>query len=480
MKRILILVLAAAICLGSCTKKLDKSPYNSIPDEFAFNTEVDFGNAIKGMYTGMIALTNLGTPAPLPSFYGDTWNLDADVMADNVIVGTAGRGTRTIFHNWQYSGNNTSVLYSDGYVIIRRANAILANLDKLPAGAFKSNAQGEALAVRALIHFDMARMYCKAYTQAAASDPGLPYVVSLDPTLKPARGTVKELYDKVVADMEAAEPLINTSNGVGRLNKASVAGLLSRIYLYRGEWQKCVDAATRSLALNGNPATITEFPGIWTDATETGVLFKVKIQDNDNLTPGVNWSQTSGSGTRSEYVVDFAFYQLFQNNDVRKSAYIRTSAFGGFTYNHIAKYFGRATGRANVIDIKILRVAEILLNRAEAYHRLGGAANEALALADLDRLRTNRYTGFSSPGETGTALLDAIYLQRRLELAFESDRFFDLKRRGLGISRSNFGDYADGTGAGYVVKTLAANDPKFQLPIPQTEINVNPNIVQNP
>ena len=146
-------------------------------------------------------------------------------------------------------------------------------------------------------------------------------------------------------------------------------------------------------------------------------------------------------------------------------------------YNNIYKYFGRAAGNANVVDVKALRTAEVLLSRAEAYARLN---KNTEALADLNTLRKQRYSDYVAGTETGADLLTAILLQRRLELAFEGSRFFDLKRLGLGVTRSSFGDKSDGTGINNVTKALPAGDIHFQLPFPQSEINANPNIVQNP
>jgi hypothetical protein len=135
-----------------------------------------------------------------------------------------------------FNSNNNWNMWPDAYVTILRANSILTNLSKLPAGNFKSNVQGEALALRALAHFDLLRLYAKSYTSATATDPGVPYVTSTDPTLLPARTPVKMAYDMVVADLLQAQTVIAADNGVGRLNKVAVEGLLSRVYLYRGEY----------------------------------------------------------------------------------------------------------------------------------------------------------------------------------------------------------------------------------------------------
>ena len=129
-----------------------------------------------------------------------------------------------------------------------------------------------------------------------------------------------------------------------------------------------------------------------------------------------------------------------------------------------------------MVDIKILRAAEARLNKAEALYELG---QETAARAALDEVRTRRYENPPS-GESGTALRDAIRLERRLEFAFEYQRFFDLKRWGLGVTRADFGDLEDGDGTPSDELVLPAGSFKLQLPIDQSSIIVNPNLQQNP
>jgi starch-binding outer membrane protein, SusD/RagB family len=467
MKKILFSVmLLAGMFLTGCDRELTLAPYNSITVDQAFSTPTDFSNAVNGMYRGFLGA----------SYYGGDQIIVPELLADNVIISQRGRLTNRTFGEYTYSGEATSGLFFNAYVPVRRANAILENLDKLTDAALKANYQGEALAARALAHFDLVRLYSKGYLSATAQDLGVPYVTSTDASQKPARPPVREVYDKVVADLVNAEKAINPSNGVGRLNRAAVSGLLSRVYLYRGEWQNAVDAATRCLTASPSVATIAELPALYKDATENGVLFKLRVVDKDAISVGVNYSQA----TRSEYVVDYDLYLKYAKNDVRLTAGIVTSVYTGASYNQIAKYLGRATGNANVVDVKVLRNAEVLLNRAEALFQL---KKEADALTDLNRLRTNRYTGFDATKaiETGADLSAAIDLERRLELAFEGDRFFDLKRKNLPVVRNTkYGDLGNGTGVTYTKTGLAINDPKFQLPIPQAEINANPNLTQNP
>ncbi|RYF37975.1 MAG: RagB/SusD family nutrient uptake outer membrane protein [Chitinophagaceae bacterium] len=483
MKKVKYIFFISILGLASCKKEqLELYPYNQIETTQAFNTEADVTLAVNGMYAGLRTSGSY--------FVSGIWNIMADVLADNLIINQAGRQTLKTYGEWRYTGENTSGLFSGGYTIVRRANAILENIDAFPDGAFKNNTKGEALALRALVYFDMARLFSKTYENASDADLGLPYVTATDPTVKPANESVKSFYGKVIADLELAKTLIGTSNGIYRLNRNSVQGLLSRVYFYKGDMAATITASNDALGATPNVASRTDFPKIWTDEVNTGVLFKVRNskQDNQNA-QGVNYYQVVSGERKSEYVVEYNFNAMFLPEDIRTSTYISKSKFNQVEYNNVIKYNARANGDpAGVVDAKVLRTAEVLLNRAEAYARTG---NTAGAVADIILLRTNRYSPYNPAkvvdggnGDvdlSGQPLLDTIYKERRLELAFEGDRFFDLKRRNQPVLRDGTkGEKADGTGTPYVFTTLAAGDHKFQLPFPQIEVNYNTNLKQNP
>jgi hypothetical protein len=462
------LILFTVVFLAACNKKeLDLYPYNQIETTQAFNTTNDVDLALGGVYNGLRAAG---------SYYQGDWNIAFEVVSDNLVLNQQGRLSQQTFYNWQYTGNGTSGLFGNAYALIRRANAIIENIGKVTAtDSYKNNVKAQALAARGLLHFDLSRVYGKTFTNATEKDSTAPYVTSTDATLVPGKMAVKDVYALVVADLTNAEAMIGTSNGVGKISKAAVQGILSKVYLYMGEWDKSIAAATAALGSTPAIGTIATFPSIWTDASEVGVLFKIKntLTDNSN-TLGVNYWQNTG-GIKSEYNVDYDFFKLFKSNDVRTATYIQTSAFNAVTYNHVMKYAGKTGFPAGVLDGKVLRSAEVLLNRAEANYRNG---NSTAALADLNLLKTNRYTGHTNVSLSGTALLNEILLERRLELAFEGDRFFDLKRRNEGVTRSGKGDKADGTGTAALFLTLAPGDFKFSFPFPQSELNFNKNLTQ--
>jgi hypothetical protein len=163
---------------------------------------------------------------------------------------------------------------------------------------------------------------------------------------------------------------------------------------------------------------------------------------------------------------------------VRTGAFLETSPFEGDLYNHVIIHNTSSINMGSgVVDIKVIRAAEVQLNKAEA---LANMNMDGPALAALDLVRDQRYVVNPGGGETGQALKDAIQMERRLELAFQGHRFFDIKRQGDAITRTNAGQFADGTGTPPLFLTLPAGDCKFELAIPVTEINVNPASTQNP
>lgn len=463
----LLLVGAAFTVATSCDDKLNLDPLAEVPSTGALVTAPDFENGVRNLYVVMRR----------ENYYSGNLISFPDVQSDNATFVETGRQTQRSAHEWRYNSNDTQGGFmASCYSVAQRANFVLENVDRLADGDFKNNIIGEATAARALAHFDAIRTFAPIPSSGASANaaPGLPYMTSSDIRQKPGRMPVGEFYDNLVTDLTTALPLIAANNGPGRLNKDGVNAILSRLYLYMGRWQDAIDAADQVATPVGARA---DFTGIWNDSNSSGVIFDIKLNQVNAETPGVSYNQTLPSGIRSEYVASFQLFQLYANEDIRKSAYIRTAPFDGQLYNHVIKYLSSvnntATGRVNV---KVLRKAEVLLNKAEAHANLN---QDALALAALDELRSNRYAPFVSGAETGQPLKDAIQLERRLELAFEGHRFFDLKRQNKPIARGAFGDFADGTGLLPLFPSLPAGDCRFDMPLPQLELNVNPNLTQN-
>ena len=479
MRKILIGSLALSLIFTSCDKEdLQLYPYDAVSENIVLETPTDFENVVLGSYSYMIK--NLGADG-----FGQELLIDSEVATDNLIINQQGRlSNRDGYRFTSTAGSSHFDFYESAYRSIYFANLAINNINKLDAGARRDNIEGEALFIRALNHLELLRNYAKIPTQStdALSSLGVAYVTVADASLRPSRKTVQECYDLVLADLLASRAKIGTSNPQGRASLAAVNTLLSRVYLYLGDYPNTIFYANEAISsFSGTISTRSQFytsatNGLWEDSNSAGVVFKLRIDQIDGTTPGVAYSQASGSQTRSEYVPTKELFDLYSSTDIRRSAYFKVGPFSGSTYNNISKYDGRGSGVRNVVDIKVLRIEEAYLNKAEAEYRFSGAG-----LTSLDAVRSQRYSSFVSGGETGAALLDAILLERRLEFAFEMDRFYTMKRLGLSVNRSaTDGHYADGTGTVAEALTLAAGDFRWQFPIPQNAIDLNPNMQQNP
>jgi len=466
---IVILVFGVTL-FTSCEDDLVQLPNDSVSPESFYSSTADFEAATRGVYSGFLN----------GAYYGGSFLSRPDIMADNVIIAQEGRLSNRSFFEWRHAPNLAWGFMYAPYVVTNRANLIIENIDNL-TGNERNNILGEAKASRALALFDLVRVFSKIPTQSAdAPDSfGMPIITTTDPTVQIPRPTVAESYAFIISELEEAKVLVNADNGSGRFNKNAVNALLSRAYLYNGQYQQSITAAD---AVNSNIAGIASFNGVWTDSNEDGVLLKVN-QDRilDGIGIGIEWSQSANGNVVPEYVIGFDLFNLYQNNDVRKNAYtlIQQDASGNL-YNTIIKMFGEAGQNNGVVDAKIIRTAEVYLNKAEAYAMMGQFGP---ALTALDMVRSNRYSGFVSPNETGPALIDAIKLERRLEFFAEGHRLFDLKRwNEPAVRNTTFGEFFDGTGTPIPAEfsNLSAGSHLFQLPIPQSEINVFPGLQQNP
>ena len=477
MKKFIYFIAASSLFISCNNDDITFVPHNAVSTDIVLKTDDDFKNMVNAAYSYMIK--NGGADG-----YGQEFLIDSEVMTDNVIVMRAGRLTNLDGYRLTSVPNNSHFDYFESaYRSAEMASRVITDINVLPAGSSRDNYEGQARFVRALDMFDMVRIYSKIPTQSsdANSSLGMYYLDNFEPNAQPVRPNVADTYQKILSDLLIAKDLIGTSNALtsGLASKSAVYALLSRVYLYMGDYPKVIQYGNLATA-NGSAAVCprASFAGLWDDANSSGLLFKLRIDQVDGSTPGVAFSQTTAQGIKSEYVVPNDFMTMFASNDIRKTAYTVTSNYAGKTYNHIIKYNGRLTGNPNIVDIKVLRLEEVYLNMAEAQYRINGTG-----LQYLDMIRAQRYSSFVSPNETGVALFDAIMKERRLEFAFEMDRFFTLKRLNLPMQRlSTQGDYSNGTGTvpEATALTIPVGSFKWQLPIPQYYRDLNPNCDQNP
>ncbi|REC63544.1 hypothetical protein DRF65_05475 [Chryseobacterium pennae] len=483
-KNIITISLAALtifVSLTSCERNLDQISSVNEAEEQAMTRPESFRQALDGAYT---AFKTTGY------YTSDTGNqlIMGDLTTDNLIITNSGRNSNAAASNFEFSSDNsqTTGLFSAAYAVVSRANFVMSYLDNgVVTGAAKDNVEAEARAIRAAAHFDILRAYSVIPTQnsPAVNQYGIYYSESYNPLNNNSSRnlTVDQGYQKVIDDLLiAADKITQNDADKGRFSKAAVYGLLSRVYLYKGDYTNTVKYGKLALGLSPSVTTLDNFNRIWKEneglaKITDGVLFQISNAAPERNTVGVAYNQLIDGQYRSEFVADYDFFNSFATNDVRKTVYFTPATYNKKVYNHITKYAGNG-GPVNIVPVKYLRTAEVLLNVAEASFREG---DQVTALTLLNQLRKERYTSFTPGTEAGQPLLDAILKERRLELAFENDRWYTLKRLGLSVQRSGKGDIADGTGSKAIKQTLAAGSDLWQWPIPVTAIQANPNIQQN-
>lgn len=472
----LTILSAGCILISSCAKKIEIEPQFFLDGSTPLATLEEAENVLTGAYNGLIQQGYYDANGA--GGLGAAFSEYVDMMSDNLVESRESLGNFRGIAEWTYVSNTDDVVvaWQAAYNVISAANIILRDIDAIAAENPKraNRLKGQALALRAHVHFDLLRYFTTTFDRNSA-EPGIPYMRVFDVTAKPARNTVKEVYDNIFADLAAAaaalsdiDQAINTSSR-SKIDLLTVRAMQARVNLYAGQWQDAVNAAT--IVINERPlASQAEFPLIWTDKTNAEVLWAVSFETLGDGVPYENVYFVRGN--RSEFKPAAQLVALYdQANDVRYPAYFAN--FGGRLV--VNKHVGRDQGsnRNGVVNWKAYRVAEMYLIRAEANYRLN---KETEARNDLNALRAARIAGFTPGNETGAALLNAILLERRKELAFEGDRFFDLKR----LNKTAINRCPSTIDSPSTICSLSSTSPKWAWPIPFDETNVNPNIVQNP
>lgn len=458
------------LLLTACSKDfLDQDP----------EAPTETRNTIKDLAGLRAAISGVYSLMQNENYYGRTMPLLPDLRADNEYISVL-NSNRYRNHDQYIVTSNDQYLtdaWNQLYSVVANANMVIQKGPGvfLPPSATDSTEAAqivaEAYAVRALVFFDLVRLYAQAYNYTPdASHMGIPLTVFTDINVvqSPSRSTVKQTYDQIISDLKTAvskfEASKSTAFSSGRINVYAATALLSRVLLYKGDWEGAATAATRVISTN----KYNLLPGdkLVSDFSNTGnseTIFEVINTAVDNRGTDALSYMFSQSGYGDVLASDNIF-SIYQAKDVRLGFIKRDkrSGNGGESpANIITKYKDVTTFTES---IKVIRLAELYLVRAEAMARLG---NNAAAQEDLHTVAKRADASAAPVTATGAALLTAIGLERRKELAFEGHRLFDLARTGV-----PFVKYL----ANNKTITVALPGPKIILPIPQRELDANPNI----
>lgn len=441
---------------SSCLADLDVKPTEIIDQTLAFQTMDDVNAGVLGVYAGLSTHTI------------STNTLIAD-EAMWPMENNTGRGT--LMYSWKQDPVNPEAIapWQSFYQVLDRANRILDVIDEVYATpqeeVLRSQYKGELLSLRAFCHFELLRLYAVDYEPAS---PGVPLMKTAE-IGKPARETVGKVFEQINADLAQAKGLIPaTFTNRSRITRQAVSAIQARAALWQKDWDAAITYTGE--VINVMPlATIAQFPDIWLDKNNAEVVWELKREAQD-----AKFGDFYRDGSDKILFAPSAELRdtMDRIRDIRFSSYMRELSPARWA---VVKYVGGQAALANLVDIKLFRVAEMYLIRAEAYAAKGTAGLNA-GTADLNALRAQRINGYTPETFADAAsLMGAIMLERFKELAFEGHRYLDLRRKNMDITRLP----QDAIQAPTAIKLTSA-DRGYYLPIPLREIQANENISQHP
>lgn len=458
-------LLSATMLLGSCKDDfLDQQPYSSVPVGTAITNAEELQAAVNGMYASLRSFEALGRNIPILG----------DLKADNIWISTQNRGSYLTQNAYTMPATaaEATEMWRTLYTSILRANTVI-NAELVatsPANQTTINQlKGEAYAIRALCHFELVKQFAQPYTV----DPnalGVPVVTVFDQNANPARNTVGEVYTQVVADLNEAFNLMTANKNSSYMTKYAAKALQARAYLFMGDYAKSREAALEVVNSGGfSLVSASGYVGYWSNpspaSNKVETIFEISNDGVNNQ--GTNslayFYDQQGYG---DMLATNELYNLYEEDDVRKDVII-VGERGNDKPAYIVNKYTNTTNAANKDEVKIIRYAEVLLTLAESYARTG---SEDLALETLNKVATTR--GASAYESSGTQLIEDILTERRKELAFEGHRYWDFMRLNRVINRT------DQHPAG--ARVIELNNHRRIQPIPQGELDANPNMKPNP
>ena len=475
-KPLLYVGLVLAVVLAGCDGFLYQEPTTDISKNEALDDVESVESSLYGAYN--LTMRSNDTYRGFLTYYADLTGGNATL--NPLLASTSETRLRRI-EEFNSLSDLTVDAYTPLYEILNATNNVINAIPDLPDGtqAQKDRILGQALGLRALVHFDLVRLYGQPYTFTDDADhPGIVVLTeSPGPDEQLPRTTVGDAYDQIIDDLERSiELLEGESFDPALVSTASAQALLARVYLYQEEWSRVVTLCNEVIDSGvTNLAPHEDLVEMWqNDYTRSEFLLRLDGSANATYTLSTQWgnrdSDTSPSLTATSDVLD-----LYSDGDMRgmgegkliETRVVEDGSGDVDTLFSTQKYPEPPVQEPN--DVSVIRMAEVYLNRAEAYARLG---RDVPARRDLNTIRRRANPDVEAITASGQELIDAILLERRKELAFEGHLLFDRTRTQTGVTR----EYC----AGEPSCTESYPSPRFVLPIPLDALNANSELTQNP
>jgi hypothetical protein len=290
----------------------------------------------------------------------------------------------------------------------------------------------------------------------------------------PTRATVAACYDQMIKDLNEALidlPAASTPASRGRATKGAASGYLSRLHLYKGEFQKAADFASQVIAANTVYSLATNYSFYGAAPTAEHVFVIINSATDNGRTGSGGWAsyhRPASNGGRGDCAMAPSLETSF-GTEATDKRFVDLSTFVTAADGQRKRMTLKFPDAANNTDLApLMRTSEMYLTRAEALAELNGINAESLTLVNGIRTRAGLPAWTATTFTTKAAFISAILEERRKELCFEGHRRMDLLRKGLPLRTT-----------GPTASLAVFGGPKTILPLPQREIDLNKNLVQN-
>jgi hypothetical protein len=481
MKKILF-VCFPFLFLASC-QVLDKTPLPSITPENFFQNADDAESALTAAYD---ALQQTGA-------YGQDLNVVGEMPSDNATStnGDVNAMDRII---WTPQTSQVNNVFQAAYIGINRANAVLNYVPAIPMDTVRRNQiLGEAAFLRALHYFNLVRLYGGVPLRLQPTESGENSVVNL------AQSSAEQIYNQIVSDLQRAEQLtVGGSASPIRVTKTAVNALQARVFLTQRQWAQAVTAANKVLT-SGLYQLLPSFNALYPPENKAESIFEVQFAGNadggfvlpDLLLP-------SPPATYSFPKFNIPTSELIQyadtTNDLRwkftgesipagrnhASFVLSRSSNANDNGYFVYKWRSNPNGFNSPDNYYVLRLADVMLMYAEASNEQNGPNQDALTRLNTVRTRAGLPALTLANLTTQQAFRNEVDRQRRLELAFEGERWFDLLRYARQVQATPTVTHSV-TALDLIQQLRKSRDVNYLLfPFPQTEVNNNALLQQNP
>ncbi len=450
----LIIILIISSLVVSCSDLLDKSPISSFSADGFYKTTSDAQTGVYGIYDAAQTAFKLNF-----AYWGEG-------RADNVKTAQSGEGLALMQNNLDASIG--SAYWGDLYNVINRANYAIKYIPNVYKEGDVTGNQliAEAKALRALAYFYLARVWGDV---PVITEPYL----SIDQNIFVSKTDKESVLNLVEDDLKFAAQNCKDKFGDNRdrimFTKGSANALLTHVYMWRHKYD---DALTTSKLVLDNTlyslvTTMDDWGKIFTTGYSKESIFEVAYSDKETNSLRVLYA----IGSYAIYTPSEKFKASYETGDKRIDyVYNTTLADPKAIWKYLGKGISDEVATASKQDIVLIRLADIMLLRAEALTKKGGAQNITDALILLNKIRTRAgLTAYNTEADAIAAYGDlesAILHERSIELCFEGHRWFDLVRTGKAIS---------------TMKPLngLSDEKNLVWPISTTSLQKNPNLLQN-